>query len=414
MKFWKSSVWSFLSVGTRALTGLLINKFFAVQFGATGVSLLAHFQNLLNIFYLLANEGIHKGLIKVWSETDGDESRKMRHFWAGIILNCGLLLLGGVVLGVGESVISSDFLLEDGYVLWSAILLLFIATQIGNFFGLSLLLAWEQIRWYALLNLLGGLGAIATLYAFQMPTIWQTLLVYHVGSSLGFGATVWIVGRKLWKRKWLISAPKIQQQDFLIPLSFLGMAASSNLLQRLGDFWIRTKAFEVFSEEVVGRWQALVKLSDSYVVMFSSTFIVIFFPRLSKVFSHKLKRKLFLREVTLLVLPLMLSLLTGVYLFREWLLTLLFSKEFLPAAIWMPYVVIGDFFRLSQYFLGQILLVAGKIKQFILIQVIFSAIYMAYATVLVNTQQLDALIELRMWTYIFATLVVFGVVRRWF
>ncbi len=414
MKFWKSSIWSFLSVGTRAFTGLLINKFFAVQFGATGVSLLAHFQNLLNIFYLLANEGVHKGLIKVWSEADRNEKRKIRHFWAGVTLNFGLLLLGGIMLIAGRNVISADFLIERNYLIWMLFFLVFVTTQIGNFFGLSLLLAWGQIRWYALLNLLGGVGAVAALYAFQMPTLWQTLLVYHAGSSLGFGMTVWVVGRKLWRRQWLRSAPEIQKEDFFIPLSFLGMAVSSSLLQRLGDFWIRTRAFEVFSEEVIGHWQALVKVSDSYVVMFSSTFIVIFFPRLSSVFSHERKRKLFLREVMLLVLPLLLLLLTSVYFSREWLLTLLFSKEFLPAAVWMPYIVIGDFFRLSQYFLGQILLVAGKIKPFIVVQVVFTVIYVTCATVLVANQRLDALIALRMWVYIFEALVVFGIVRRYF
>jgi len=67
VKLLKSSIWSFLAVLVRGISALTINKVFAVQFGAAGIALLSHFQNLTTIFSTIPNDGINRGLIRYLS-----------------------------------------------------------------------------------------------------------------------------------------------------------------------------------------------------------------------------------------------------------------------------------------------------------------------------------------------------------
>src|SRR5687767_8364933 len=84
LSFLKSSFWLLLSVGSRTLSALIINKLIAGQFGPQGITLLSHFQNLVTLATTIPIEGINMGLITYLSGKQPEQPSYRRYFMAGI------------------------------------------------------------------------------------------------------------------------------------------------------------------------------------------------------------------------------------------------------------------------------------------------------------------------------------------
>ncbi|QNP51993.1 hypothetical protein H9L05_19125 [Hymenobacter qilianensis] len=94
----RRSLGSTLGIGARTGGALLLNKMLALYGGPGGLTLLAHFQNLLALFTTLPNDGVHVGVVKYLAPLRAGSGRYRAWFGAGIILNMVGLLLGGLAL----------------------------------------------------------------------------------------------------------------------------------------------------------------------------------------------------------------------------------------------------------------------------------------------------------------------------
>jgi len=83
LDFLKKSTWSFSSILIKSLCALATNKLFAMYFGTTGITLFAHFQNLISLITQVPNDGINRGIIKYWSGNQLNQNEKHRLFKAG-------------------------------------------------------------------------------------------------------------------------------------------------------------------------------------------------------------------------------------------------------------------------------------------------------------------------------------------
>lgn len=415
MNFWKASFFTFLSVGGRAVASLLVSKLFALQFGAAGVSLLSHFQNLLNIFLLPLTEGVNRGLLRFWSIRQHSREEKAAYFRAGVLLNLLWALATGGTLVLGAAFLKEQFGLRDTYLLWAGGVACFLVAQFGNFFGLSFLLATDKVRSYAILNALSGFTALGLLWIFRRPTLGESLLVYHAGSSLAFVFTFLWAGR-FWLRDdwfrgfWSLPFPGAAVRALL---SFVLVAVSGSLFEKLVWFVLRALALAQFSEEAVGHWQAVVRLSDSYTMLFSATFLTVFFPKVSALIAEPEACRKYLHHIFFRLAPPTVLFLTGVFAFREPLLELLFSPDFRPAERWVHYVVVGDFFRLLQYFLASLLLAAGSIRLYILLQLAFNGIYLLSAGAAIYLGWLEGVLLSLLISYLMAAFSLLFFTRKW-
>jgi len=91
--FLRKSSWSFSSIIIKSICSLVTNKFFAVYFGTTGITLFAHFQNLISLITQVPNDGINRGIIKYWSDPQIPRDQKQKYFIAGFIMNLLMLII---------------------------------------------------------------------------------------------------------------------------------------------------------------------------------------------------------------------------------------------------------------------------------------------------------------------------------
>jgi PST family polysaccharide transporter len=134
---------------------------------------------------------------------------------------------------------------------------------------------------------------------------------------------------------------------------------------------IRNFLGENFGLVSAGIWEALWRLSTAYLMVITSTLAVYYLPRLSELKSKEEIKK----EVTSIfkiVLPAVIVLGGVVYFLRELIVTLLFSKEFLPIESLIGWQLVGDTLKVASWILGYVLIAKALWKQYVIAEIVFS------------------------------------------
>ena len=91
-----------------------------------------------------------------------------------------------------------------------------------------------------------------------------------------------------------------------------------------------------------GLWQSVAKMSSSYLLVFTGTVGVIYYPKMASLIHEPKALKVYVLKVLSFVSLVTIISLGVYYLNKELILKLFFSKEFESAAL-VRYQVIGDF-----------------------------------------------------------------------
>ena len=164
--FLKKSTWSFSSIVIKSICALAINKLFAMYFGTTGITLLAHFQNLISLVTQVPNDGVNRGIIKYWSGDHLNQTEKHRLFKLGFILNLIILIITLMLIYVFR-----DYILRDFGFSFSTLTVILVLTgillYIIHLFLLSVILSYQKIKIYAIINAIGSVIVVLAVYIFS-------------------------------------------------------------------------------------------------------------------------------------------------------------------------------------------------------------------------------------------------------
>jgi len=409
-QFLKSSSWSFSAVVFRALGGLTINKLFAYFLGAPGITLLSHFQNLTSLFTLLPSEGVNRSIMKYWSDPLMADHEKQRLFRTGFWLTSFIF---GVTLAVlyfwhheyfFDRFITAYTPQQFLMVFIPAIFLMLMSGYLN-----SVILALREVRAYALISITGLIILVGIVYlGVTYGTIDQALLSFAVGYAvMFFCALVYLI----YKRKTirlgmgkpdLASAKKIWR--------FIVMAISAIIFGRLLDFGVRDYVIELYDLERTGLWQSVTKMSSSYLLIFSGTVGVIYYPKMASLIHDKKELRKYVIRIMGFVAFISLLTLSIYYLNKEFILRFFFADGFERAGYLVRYQAIGDFFALLAYLLAYVLSARVETMKYIGAQAVSAIIYLGVVSLLIDQYNLEALTMAYMFRYIgfFFILVIFN------
>lgn len=385
-------MWSGLSTVARAGSTLLINKLFAVYYGPNGITLLAHFQNLIALLTTLPNTGVNVGLIRHLAHQEPDSDEYRTYFWAGLWLNAASFLVA--VLGFA---LFPDFFLErftqgpiasgEGWKLGFALALFFLVLL--QLFWLAVLLARQALRPYVWLSFLTSFTSIAiTWWAVGKVELVTALLLFLVGQSVSG-----VVGLVVLLQRKLIPAFKSQ-----IPAAawhnlgkFLIMALASLVGDKLVSFLVREIAIQQFSLYQTGLWQAVVKVSDSYTMVFVSVMGMVYYPKIASLLPKPAALRSYVRTVLLLLVPVVGVGLLLFGLLRDFFIRLLFQEEFLAARDLLDFQLLGDFFKMVSWIFSYLIAVQARVKLYVITELASGAVYVALVSWLLPVMGLEGL-----------------------
>ena len=370
--FLKKSTWSFSSIIIKSMGSLVTNKLFAMYFGTTGITLFAHFQNLISLVTQVPNDGINRGIIKYWSSRDISADQKQKYFIAGFIMNIAMLILTLLLLFFFRAYLFRDFRFNFNIPVL-VLLVMGITLYIFHLFLLSIILSFQEIKAYALINALGSVIVVLAVFIVSRErSLDHTLIAFILAQSIALSLSLIYSLRKRFIR---IHRKRISDKDFKRLGEFVLMAISVLIFGKVTDFVIRDYAMQSFGMHQTGLWQSVVKLSDGYMMLFINTVGIVYYPQVSSMILNTDHLRQYLRDVFKVVVVVSAIGLFGIYFLRKPVLILLYSQDFVPAGDLMPFQFVGDFFCIIAYLLTYIISAQARTRTFIILQAASAAFY---------------------------------------
>ncbi|MCC2545116.1 hypothetical protein LJY25_01550 [Hymenobacter sp. BT175] len=377
-RFLRGSLGSGLAVGARTAGALLLNKLLAVYGGPGGLTLLAHFQNLMALFTTLPNDGVNVGVVKYLAPLSPQARRYRGWLGAGVVLTAGAVLAGALALVLVPGPLVGVFRPSES---WVALFAFGIALLTAYTFLVSVLLAAGKLRAY--IGLTVGLSIIGVAVVGGVLTagwpVEQALLAYLLAQG-----TMLLPAWALTSRHGLL--PCLPGRISPAALRGLGryllMALSLLVFSKGVDFVQRDVLMARFGLAQTDLWQAVAKLSDNYTMVFSAVMGSVYFPRLSALAGQAGPLRAYVRSVLLLLAPTLAVGFGMLFLLRHVLLTVLFDQHFAEAQSLLAPQFIGDWAKFLTWTLLFLLTARAQVGRYVAVQAGSAVLYAGLLIVL--------------------------------
>lgn len=349
----------------------------AVLLGPTGVGLIGILQNLMATASTVASMGFGSVGTRQIAEANGNgrqedvDTARRALFWGTLFLAItGAAVFWGLRTPIATHVLGDPD--STGEVGWMAL-------------GVALTVASGSQR--ALLNGMRRIGDIARVQVYSAV----------VGTAVGVGA-LYVYGREglllfilvapaasfVFSHVYVAKLPRVQseksslvelglQWKTLARLGFAFMVAG--VVTTVGQLLVRSMIQTELGSEQLGYFQASWTISMTYIGFILAAMGTDFYPRLTAVIKdHEQAKKLVNEQTEIAILlagPVLLAMLT----LAPWILTLLYSEEFKPAASVLRWQILGDVLKVISWPLGFIILASGDGRLFMLTESIAMAVF---------------------------------------
>ncbi|SDG53284.1 O-antigen translocase [Phytopseudomonas seleniipraecipitans] len=378
----KTSLLSGIAVLIKILTLLGINKILAIYVGPTGYAAIGQFQNALQMITTFASGAINTGVTKYTAEYQSDVEKQIK-VWrtAGTIAISGSIVTG-LLVAVFSKELASWFLNDEslsGVFIWFALTLVFF---ILNTLLLAILNGKKEIYLYVLANIVGSIFSLFLTCVMAVKYgLYGALVALSIYQSLAFFVTLYICYRTTWFRfDHLFGA--LDRESVLNLAKYTAMALTSAACVPVSHILVRNHLGETLGWNVAGYWEATWRLSGAYLMLITTTLSVYYLPRLSELrFLKDIKHEILLGYK--IILPMTAFIGVTVYLLRDLIIEILFTKDFSPMRELFAWQLLGDTLKIGSWILAYLMLGKAMVKTFIFTEIVFCFVF--YLAVVVLT-----------------------------
>lgn len=372
----KTGLLNSIAVIVKMLTLLGINKILAIYVGPAGYAALGQFQNAVQMITNFASGAINTGVTKYTAEYYEDEV-KQRQVWqtAGSIAFIGSLLTSFIIALFNQQL--AEWFLKNK--MYGGVFLWFAGTLILFTFNallLAILNGKKEIRRYVFINIAGSLfSLIVTAIMVMQFGLYGALVALAVYQSITFMVTLLLCYKAHWfKISYLFG--RIDKQTALNLGKYTAMALTSAACVPASQILIRNHLGETLGWNFAGYWEAMWRLSNAYLMVVTTTLGVYYLPKLSEL-KDVVEIKKEIIQGYKIILP--ISALSGliIYLLRDFIIGLLFTKDFAPMRELFAWQMIGDSLKIGSWILSYLMLGQAMIRLFMITEVVFSALFVA-------------------------------------
>lgn len=362
---------------SKLLIGFLLLKLVSFYLGAEGLGRLGHFMSLLTILSILAGGGILNGVIKYVAEYRAYPFKLVGFLSsaASYSLIFSLLLFG---MGVIFSQSIAGAILGDPQ-LYPFVIALALA-QVGFAFsnlviGVSNGLGQNHI--YAKIQIIGSLLAVPLCWALVASWGLEGAILGLISSLLltAFPALFYSYKAKLSR---LVKFSIQFDNNFRNLLRYTLMLLASAIAFPLVEIFVRQHLISTSGLQDAGIWQAATRLSSAYTGLFSIFLAYWFMPIISAE-----KSWLRIRRKATRIMPVVMAVFVCgaliLYFWRDVLIVILLSSDFVKLESTIHYQLIGDFFKISAYVLGFVAVAKAATKLYIGAEFLQSLMFLFFA-----------------------------------
>ena len=406
-------VFSFNAISTlvRMLTGLISVKVVASIIGPCGIALLGQLNNFSTILLGVANGGINSGITKYVAEYKEDESAIKKilsnalqiTLFFTFIVSLGLIILHNQL---SRLVMLSD---EYGYVFLIFGFTIFLYTL--NTLLISILNGYKEFKRYVIVNISGTIVGLLFTICFVFSMGLKGALISAVSyQSVVFFITFWICRKAPWLSV-IYYRERLDRKMLRRFLNYSAMTLVSLSVVPVSQMLLRGYVISEISMTEAGWWEAMNRISNVYLMVITTSFSIYYLPRLSEIKEiSELRYEIF--KCYKVIIPILLSGLTLVYLLRHFVVMILLSPDFYPMESLFIWQLLGDFFKISSWLLAFLMVAKSMTKTFIATEVVFSGLFVVLGYLFMNLNGVVGITQAYFVNYVIYTVCMVVIFRK--
>lgn len=331
--------------------GLIVSKVLAVYVGPVGMALVGNLRNFQTSLESFATVGFQNGIVKYTAQYK-DEEVKFKKLISTVSLTISLFIL---LLGIGLFIFKksiSAYLFNaqtDGEFVVKAIIFSLPFYGFSLFFT-SLINGLEKYKKVVYINIIGNIiGFVFSVLLVVNFQLIGALLTMILAPTTTFFVAVYFVFKEI--RFFHFIQLKSFDKSILKNLSsYSAMALFSAITGPMIFIFLRNHLINTAGIDVAGYWESMSRISSYYMLFVSSLMSIYFLPKLA--ISNELEIKSIFREYFKTIVPIFFIGIILIYFCRNWIILLLFTKEFQPVSELFFWQLLGDFFKVCSWILA--------------------------------------------------------------
>lgn len=364
------------------LIGLARNKVAALVLGPAGIGLVGIFHNLMQTGAALTAFGIGNVGTRQLAEAGEDEQAREAARRAVMIAAGILAVTGAAILFLAREPIArlvlgnAEWANTVGWLAAGMALLVGTVAQNGLLTGLRRI--GDLARVSVISAILGTGTGVAALLIWREEALLAFVLLSPLSTFLVGAYFVRRLPRSTARRpRWGELAPQWRT------LARLGFAFTvGSLVGLAGQLAVRSLVQRELGPDALGQFQASWTISLNYIGFILTAMAADYYPRLTAAIRDPVEAAATVNHQAEVALLLAGPVLVGTVALAPWLVQLLYSSEFLPAAELLRWQIAGDLLKIMGWPLGFILLAAGRGRAFMLTEAIGAAVLAGTTAVL--------------------------------
>ncbi|KLD79327.1 O-antigen translocase [Xanthomonas hyacinthi] len=375
MNVLRSGLYSGAATAAKLLAALLVLKLVAVYAGPAGVARLGQFTSLMSLLAVLAGGGIGAGIVKYVAEYRDDAQKLARLLGAALGYACCAACVMGLVALLFSRQIAQRLLGDPHY---QSLICVLAVAQLGialvNYI-LAVVNGFMDVRRLAFIQVAGSvLSVLVVLWLSRWLQLYGALLALVAGQVLWLCAGLPALRRSPYFRRDMLRI-RFDAEMTRRLAAFSVMTLTSALLPLLVNIGVRDHLAATFGWQQVGYWQAVSKVSEAYLLFFTTAINVYYLPKLAAL-RDRAGLLLELRTAYRYVLPAVIALAATIYLCRDWITRLLFANDFAAAAPLYAPQLVGDVIKIAAFVLSYLMLAKAMTRLFVVSECVFAASYL--------------------------------------
>lgn len=397
-----------VSILIKILVGFVTSKVIAIFIGPSGMALVGNLRNFMSSIEALSTLGFENGVVKYVSENKSDESKlriTLSTVFFSVLISCLFVSLSLLIF--------SDYFnvkifgnLNYQYLIKSLIVVL--PFYIGNIFLVAVINGLGNYKKVISINILGTIiGLIVTVLLITQFQVSGALFSIVITPSLLFFVSFYNINKELNIFKF-VSLKEVKFLELKNFSSFTIMALVSSVFGPIVFLAIRNHIIGDLGIDVAGYWEAMSRISSYYFLFITSILGIYFLPKLSSSKSYKETNGLIISYFKT-VLPLFVFGLIVVFIFKDILIQLVFSKDFSPMNKLFLWQMIGDVLKAASYILAFQFYAKKMTKAFVTFELLSLAVLYFSSIYFISIYQIEGVVIAHAFTYLiyFGALVIY-------
>lgn len=391
--------------------GFAIAKVVAIYTGPAGMALLGQIQGFITSLTGIINAPVSNGIIRYTSEQKKNGFTECSPWWRASILWVLTIFLVMLPFSLLASRNIATYFFGDIKYSWVINLVVFLLpiSAFGTLL-LSIINGLQNFRRFIILNFVSALtSSIVMIFLIIKYNITGAIIAAAIQTALiGVIIVLSNIGQQWLGIKYFIGT--VHFAEFKGIGKYVLMAMTSALVMPISLLIVRNLLVQYTGWQGTGLWQAVWKISEVYLGVITIALSTYYLPKLSQLsdIDNILKEII---STTKVIIPIISLIAVTVFLFRDLLISILFTNEFREARNLFAIQLVGDVIKIVAWLFAFPMLSRGAVKWYLLTELLFGVVFISLSFILIPIFMLHGANYAYLFSYIIYGVIVITKIR---